>query len=753
MPFWSKFFRKDNKKPNDTQIKIRASNRSAALVIIFSVVIIGLIIRIAWIQFVKGAEYQKLAFSQQNNGRIIPANRGTIYDRNGNVLAISVAARQVNVNQNTIKMEGEARGNITAYQEYVAKGLSDLLNIKYETVLKKVQSSGRYVEIARRIDIELGEKVEKWKKDNSIKGVHIDEDVKRYYPNGSLASHILGFTGRDDQGLVCGVEVSLEKLLAGKAGRIVTEVDAKGVELPFDDEKRIEPQNGYNAILTIDISIQYMVEQALKKAVIDQGVLEGAACIVMDPNNGDVLALASYPDFDLNAPYACPPGMDPSTWTGNTSDSVMILSSSVWRNKALTDTYEPGSTFKTITSTMGLEEGIVRPETMVSDSPLKLSGWTIRCWRKANDHGTESFKDAVKNSCNPVFAKLSLQLGVKKFYSYVEAYGFTKKTGIMLTGEANSIIHQSPKEIDMAVAAFGQRLQITPIQLVTAYCAVANGGNLLTPRIVKELTDEKGNVVKRYDTNVVRQVISKETSKTMMGILEEVVASGGGSNAYVTGYRVAGKTGTSETNETKTTGRYVVSFCGIAPADNPQIVVLVVLDHPTNGTSSGGRQAAPVAGALIEKILQYKDVELRYTELDKNKMLVKYYVPNLADMTVSEAMSVLKNNKLSYKIIGDLTDPDIMVYEQTPRAGAVVTKDSTVIIYTKKPETKEKILVPDLTGFTLDEAFEALKERGLNMRASSIGEVFRQSIPGGSYVEIGSVIEIELINDDIETAG
>lgn len=746
------FFNKSKKKPNDSQIKIRAGNRSAALVVIFIIVLFSLLIRIAWIQFVKGEEYQKKAYLQQNNGRIIPANRGTIYDRNGNILAISVNARQVSVNQQTIIKEGEARGDVKAYQELVAKGLSEILDLDFESVLSKVQSVGRYREIARKIDVEVGEQVDEWKKANKIKGVHVDEDVKRYYPNNSLAAHILGFTGRDDQGLVCGVEVALDKMLAGKAGRIVTEVDAKGVELPFESEQRIDPVNGYNATLTIDISIQYMVEQALKKAVIDHGVIGGAAGIVMDPNTGEILAMASYPTFDLNDPYACPPDMDPSSWLGNSAESVSILSTTVWRNKALTDTYEPGSTFKAITSVAALEEGIVRPETIVSDAPLKLSGWTIRCWRKTNDHGNESFKDAVKNSCNPVFGKLALQLGIKKFYSYLDAFGFTKKTGIGLTGEADSIIHKSPQELDMAVAAFGQRLQITPIQLITAYSAIANGGNLLTPRIVRELTDEHGNVTKRYNTNVVRQVVSKETAKTMLDILEETVASGGGSNAYVTGYRVAGKTGTSETNETDTTGRYVVSFCGIAPADNPQIVILIVLDHPTIGNSSGGRQAAPVAGELIEKILEYKEVERRYTDLDKNKMLVKYRVPDLSDMTVSEAMSMLKKNNLSYKIVGDHSDPDALVYEQMPRPGAQVAKDSMIVIYTEKDNVKEKITVPNLMGLTLDEAFASLKERGLNMRASSLGKVFRQSIEPGKQVDIGSVIEIELVNDDIEEA-
>ena len=668
--------------------------------------------RIAWIQFVRGEEYQKRAYLQQNNGRIIPANRGTIFDRNGNILAISVNARQVSVNQQTIIKEGEARGDVKAYQELVARALADILDLNYETVLEKVQSVGRYKEIARKIDVEVGEQVEGWIKKNKIKGVHVDEDVRRYYQ--TTPCYILGFTGRDDQGLVCGVEVALDKMLAGKAGRIVTEVDAKGVELPFDAERRIEPVNGYNATLTIDITIQYMVEQALQKAVIDQGVIGGAAGIVMNPNNGDILAMASWPNFNLNDPYACPPDMDPSSWTGNSSESVQILSTTVWRNKALTDTYEPGSTFKAITSAAVLEEGIANPSTIVNDAPLKLSGWTIRCWRKTYDHGNETFLEAIKNSCNPVFAKLSLKLGIKKFYSYLDAFGFTRKTGLGLTGEADSIIHKDPKEIDMAVAAFGQRLQITPIQLITAYSAIANGGNLLTPRIVKELTDEHGNVVMRYDTKVVRQVLSKETANTLLSMLEETVASGGGSNAYVTGYRVAGKTGTSQTPETDTTGRYVASFCGIAPADNPQIVILIVLDHPTVGVTSGGRQAAPVARELIEKILEYMEVERRYTELDKDKMLVKYKVPDLSELTLSEAIDELKKNNLSYRIVGDYTDPMPESMSRCLDLSSGVSGFNGGHIHRERV-CKGKDYSTRSYGSYLEEAYSALKERGLNM--------------------------------------
>lgn len=724
--------------------------KTAAIFVIFSVILVVLLGRIAWIQFVRGSEYQKAAYAQQNTGRIIPAMRGTIYDRNGNVLAISVTASQVNINQQTILKEGKARGDVATYQNLVASGLAQILELDQAKVLEKVQSSGRYKEIIRKIDVELGEQVKAWIQENKIKGVYVDSDVKRQYPYNSLACHVVGFTGRDDQGLVCGVEVALDNMLAGKAGRIVAEVDASGNELPFEEVTRIDPQNGYNATLTIDVTMQAMVEQALEQAVLDYGLLGGAACLVMDPNTGDIYAMASNPYFDLNSPYDCPAGMDPSTWTGNTAESVQILSSTVWRNKTLTDTYEPGSTFKAITAAAALEESLITAQTMVSDAPLNLAGWTIRCWRKSNDHGEETFAKAVANSCNPVFAKLSLKLGINKFYQYMESFGFRQKTGILLSGEADSIFHENPTEIDMAVTAFGQRVQITPIQLVSAYCAIANGGNLMKPRIVKELTDQDGNVVKRYDPEVIRQVLSEESANQVLSLLEGVVDGGTGSNAYVPGYRVAGKTGTSQTTESETTGRYIASFCGIAPVDNPQIVLLLVLDHPTNGNASGGSQAAPIAGDLIERILEYLDVERRYTESDKEQMLVKYYTPSVSQKTLGEAIETLEKQGLTYKIVGESETDETLVLEQMPPADVQVAKGSLVILYTSPSEEKQQVRVPDLSDLTLDEVYNTLLSLGLNMQANSKGTVVSQSIPSGTYVDVGSVIKVELMEEDVE---
>lgn len=738
----------------DRDDKVRG--KSIAVCVTVMILMVMLLFRFAFLQFVKGDYYSKKAYAQQNSWRTISAKRGTILDRNGNVLAISVSSCLVNVNQKIIK-DNAPNDDVEAYQKKIAQGLADILQIDYEQTLKKIQSQGRYKLIAEKLEIELGDQVKSWIKEEKIKGVYVDEDTTRYYPNNNLACHLLGFTGKDDQGLVCGVEVALDSTLTGTAGRIITAVDAAGNELPYDEITRLDPKDGNNVVLTIDATIQNMVEKALKETIQEFNVSEGGAIVVMQPDTGDVLAMASYPDFNLNDPYGAPEGYDSGSWIGNTNESVKILSETVWRNKALTDTYEPGSTFKSITTAIGLEEGTVKKDTMVSDSPLDLAGWKIRCWRKSNDHGSETFADAVKNSCNPVFAKLSLKIGLETFYRYIESFGFRTKTGIMLSGEANSIFHTNPTELDMAVTAFGQRVQITPIQLATAYCAIANGGKLVQPRIVKEITDSDNIVVKSYDTTVVRQVISENTSKTVLELLEQVVASGTGSNAYVSGYRVCGKTGTSQTTTTDIDGRYIASFCGIAPADDPEIVILVMLDHPnpTDGSASGGRQAAPVAGKLIEKILTYLEVEKRYTDLDSNNMMVKNYVPNVTGLSAKDAIAALKEQGFSYTLAdadesGDLSQ--VTITEQIPRYNSYVMSGSKVVLYTNPETVKQTVTVPRLIGYTLTEAIETLTELGLNVQANNIGEVVSQSIPEGTVVNKGSVVEIDLMNNDTEAA-
>jgi stage V sporulation protein D (sporulation-specific penicillin-binding protein) len=724
------------------------------------------------LQIIKGDYYKQKASAQQNAWRTIPAGRGTILDTNGVELAVSVAANMVTVDPtiitdsavNYIKNYVAGKDDVYSeamakdmYRHIVASGLAELLGLEEDWVFEQISANGRYKVIARKIETSLGDEVKAWRTENHIKGVYVDEDTKRIYPMGNLAAHVLGFTGSDDQGLVCGVEVAFNDELTGVDGRIMTSVDAKGNELPYDSVRRIDAEKGLNPVLTLDAKIQSIAETALKQAISDYNVLEGGCAIVLNAKNADVLAMVSYPDFDLNDPYGKPDWVDDPEWIGNASKDVQILSTTVWRNKALTDTYEPGSTFKSITASIGLEEGKVTPNTKVTDSPLILRGWEINCWKKDGDHGQETFADAIKNSCNPILARLALDIGLSTYLSYIDAYGFNSRTGLEIAGEASSIMHSDPTDIDLAVMSFGQRFQITPIQMATAYCALANGGTLYKPRIVRELQDSDGIPVKVYESTALRQVISKETSAEMMAILEDVVANGTGSNAYVSGYRVAGKTGTSETLQTESTGRYIASFIGIAPADDPQIVVLVMLDHPdVESGASGGRQAAPTVGKIIEKTLEYMGVARRYTELDKKAMMVKSYVPQVLDMTIEQAAKELKRAGLVYEVPDLPADADLStltVAAQVPEMGQYITDGSTVRLFVKAETSREMVRVPDLTGYSLTDAYTTLTQLGLNMHAENIGTVIGQNIVPGTQVEKCSVVELTVENSDTESLG
>ncbi len=740
--------------------------------VLFLLVMIVIAANFVIIQVIKGDYYKQRANAQQNAWRTIPAGRGTIYDTNGIELAVSVAANIVTVDpmiienaavnyvKNYVAGKDDVYSEAAAkdkYRKIVAEGLAKTLSLDEDWVFEQVSGSGRYKLIARKIDTELGDKVKAWRNENHIKGVYVDEDSKRIYPLGNLASHVIGFTGNDDQGLVCGVEVALNDELTGTNGRIMTSVDAKGNELPYDSVRRVEAVKGLNPVLTLDATIQSIAQNALRNAIEKYNVIEGAAAIVMNAKNADVLAMASYPDFDLNDPYAKPDWVDDPEWIGNASKDVQILSTTVWRNKALTDTYEPGSTFKTITASVGLEENYVSPNTIVTDSPLILRGWEINCWKKNGDHGNETFADAIKNSCNPILARLALDIGISTYMSYIEAYGFFDRTGIEISGEAMSIMHKDPSDIDLAVMSFGQRFQITPIQMATAYCALANGGTLYKPRIVRELLDQDGVTAKVYEPTALRQVVSKETSEEMMKILEDVVASGTGSNAYVSGYRVAGKTGTSETLQTLTTGRYIASFIGIAPADDPEIVVLVMLDHPdVEDGASGGRQAAPTVGEIIEKTLEYMGVPRRYSELDKKAMMVKSYVPQVLDMSIEEAARELKHYGLVYEVPDLPKDADlsaVKVAVQVPEMGAYIADGSKVMLYVDKETVHKTVRMPDLSGYSLADAFKTLTQMGLNMHAENIGTVIGQNVTPGTHVELGSVVELTVENNETETLG
>jgi stage V sporulation protein D (sporulation-specific penicillin-binding protein) len=735
-------------KVNTTKVK----KREFVMLLVFSVLLIFMTYRVGFIQFAKGAEYREMAYYNQTQKRQINPKRGTIYDRNGKALAISASVDTVSVNPNELR--SQLQGDETKLLS-IASHLATLLDMDTQDIMAKFNKNSRYEYIKRKIDREIGSQIRSYLADAGITSIYVDEDSKRYYPNGKLASHILGFTGIDDQGL-SGIEYVLDSTLKGIPGKIMNEVDVLGRQISFSQERYVDAIDGYDVHLTIDETIQHFAENAMEQAILDYNAKRGAICIVMDPNTGEILAMVSKPDFDPNNPDSCPDYINDPDWGGfSDPEDSDYLWQTVFRNKAVMDTYEPGSVFKAITASAAIEEGAVTPDTPEFCKPITVSGHTINCWR-AGGHGAEDFLHAVYNSCNPVFVKTALDLGIEKFYKYVRMFGFQVRTGIELQGEPSdeaykSLWHSDPKEIDLAVSSFGQRIQVSPIQLITAYSAIANGGYLVKPTIIRQITDNDGNIIKKSEPEIVRKVISESTSETVRTILEGVVSEGTGKNAYISGFRIGGKTGTSETLETDSEGRYVVSFMAIAPADKPKVCVLVAIDHPqvANHLRTGGYIGATVAGKLTEEILEYLQVEREYTEKDKINMAQEVYVPNVTGLTVAEAIDKLKAFGLSYIIEGDDTGENAIVYRQTPEADFSVPQSASIILYTNKDQDKLTTTMPDVINRTVEEVIETMKNAGLNVRIRGSGRAKEQQFPAGTVLNKGDVVEVSFVETDV----
>ncbi|MBN1624104.1 MAG: PASTA domain-containing protein [Clostridia bacterium] len=718
---------KKAKKPLTEQVKRK--NRLLVLLILSALVAAALLARVAYIQFVMGEELRKSAYRQQNNGRILSPTRGNIYDRTGNELAVSVAVDNVTVSPVVIK-------NTSNDPAEIAEKLSQMLGFKVEDILRLLVKDSEFEIIARKIDRVKGDEIRKWIDNDHISGVYVVSDTKRYYPNNELAAHILGFTGADNQGLF-GIEAAMESYLKGMPGKVITEVDKNGTELPFAVKTEIKADDGLNLVLTIDRNLQRIAEEVLAKGVEENKAAGGGTAIIADSRTGEILAMASYPSYNLNEPRINPVGYEASEWDGYSEEATDLLSKTRWRNESLSKTYEPGSTFKAVIAAMALEMGVVDLDDIVDDYPVEVQGHTIYCWAKQYPHGEETFREAIYNSCNPVFVKVSQDIGIDRFYEYVDLFGFMDKTGIEIPGEENSLFHSEPMEIDMAVASFGQRFTITPLQLVSAYNALANGGYLMKPYLVKEIIDDEGNIIERFEPEVVRQVISEETSDLIREVLEGVVSEGTGKNAFVPGYRVAGKTGTSETTEEDV---YTASFCGFAPADNPLITVLVILDDPRGDSVYGGVIAAPLMGEIVEKSLEYLQVPRKG---DEDYYEVQALVPDITGYTMAEAVSALKDSNLEYVIRGDANGEDVAVVYQNPTAGELVSEKSVIYLYKNLPEEKPFVSMPDLRNMTIGEVKNALAGLGLNIRIDGSGICTGQEYSSGTKIEQGTVVEVK----------
>jgi stage V sporulation protein D (sporulation-specific penicillin-binding protein) len=735
------FFRWVVRMQNSIPAGIGNNSKKRIVLILLGITILFILIftRVMIIEVFSWGFYEKKAYEQQTRDRSISQKRGSIYDRNYKELASSASAQLVAVNPQQIKKDKK---------EFIANELSGILGIKKDTILNKLNKNSAYEKIIDKIEKDTGNKVLQFVKKNKLSGIMVDEDYKRYYIRGNLAAQLIGFTGADNQGIQ-GIEKIMDNELTGVPGKILSETDSKGVQLPFTSEKKIDAKDGYNVVLTIDETIQYYAQKALEKAIVDNKVKNGGTAIVMDPKTGDILAMVSKPDFDLNTPYNKPDIIEASTeqkeildsWVNRSSKSVELLRETAWKNMGVSYTYEPGSTFKAVTSAMGLEENVVSEDSAVNDYTINVAGKNINCW-KPNAHGNETFVQGVYNSCNPVFVKVAQDVGLDKFYRYMSSFGFRDKTRVDLPDEFVSEIHAKPTELDMAVASFGQRFKVTPLHIINAYCAIANGGNLLKPHIIKELTDSNGNVVKKYQTEIVREVISKQTSERLRNILEGVVSIGTGKNAYVRGYKVAGKTGTSETTEN---GRYIASFSAIAPADNPRICVLVVLDNPLGEIHSGGVCAAPVAGSIIEQTLTYLGVERRTTDKDLESNVPDVQVPEVRNMFLVDAKSKLEGEGFIVQVEGNKSAGE--VFNQTPKPYSLLKKGAVVILYTEPNAKETMVKVPELRDKSVDDAISILSKNGLNIKIVGTGYASNQNFKAGTSIEKGRVVQVEFVND------
>lgn len=720
---------------------ISTKRRLIGSLLIVSIAVFALITRLGVIQIVNGEELKKEALEQWTRGIPIKAKRGVIYDRNGKKLAVSI-------NRDTVW----CRPADVKDAKNTAKTLSEILQLDEEETYEKITSNSSIIKIKQWIEKEESAALRKAK----LNGIEIAEDNKRFYPFGSFASYILGHTNIDQVGQY-GVEKAYDKYLTGIPGKWVKTTDAVGRQLPYNNEALYEAKDGLSAVLTIDETIQHFAEKAALETMVTHNA-KHVSIIIMEPNTGDILALATKPDYDPNEPRIPTDEALAREWENITQDELNKKWYDMWRNYPITDNYEPGSTFKIITAAAGLEENVVTPESQFHCDgfvrQVKTGSRPIRCWRYYNPHGSQTFVEGVQNSCNEVFVEVGLRLGAEKFYEYIRAFGFGESTGISLPGETSGIvtIPEYIKEVNLATISFGQGIAVTPIQLVTAISAVANGGNLMEPRIVKELADAEGNVVHTYEPEIKRKVISEETSKTLLKILESVVSEGTGKNAYVPGYRVGGKTGTAQKviDGRYADGKYIASFAAVAPTDDPKIAMLVIIDEPSNGAYYGGQIAAPVASQVIKETLNYLGVEPEFTDeeekVNENKTVV---VPDVVNKTITEASKTILSSGLQYDTDAYYVEGDAIVKEQFPASGTEVKKGSSVDLYLESTRVEaDKVIVPDLTGNTPAQVTELLNNLNLRFEYTGTGTVYEQIPKAGTEVEFNSLIQVNFKNMD-----
>lgn len=757
-------------------------------------------------QLVRGEELKTMAIDQSLRSTELTPMRGTIYDATGTkVLAQSASVWTVVLEPNYI--DKEAGDDVK-----IAKGLSEILGMDYEKVLEKTQQNSYFTYVKRKVETDVRDQILKMIDEQEIgDGVRLIEDYKRYYPYGTTASTVLGFTGTDNQGLA-GVETEYNDVLSGTQGRLVSAKNAIGTDMPFQYDQYIEATDGYDLVLTIDETVQSIVEKHLEAGLEACGALEGGTAVVMNVNTGAILALSTKGDYDPNDPFAISEEaqaeipqqveeavqealdkesqelnklqldidtaetdeareaaqkayndyerLDVTAFREQAEDEAYAAAQNKqWRNKAVSDTYYPGSVFKMITGSMALEAGVVTEDTTYTCSGAWYFNETgvkpIHCWNHSG-HGLETFVDGICNSCNPYMIWLGQQLGAQRFFDFFDAFGFTERTGIDLPGESESLYYDVDglQVVELATESFGQNFSITPMQMITAMCAVANGGYLVQPHVVDRMLDSDGNIVQTTDTGYKRQVISEDVSARITKILQRNATSESGKNGYVPGYRVAGKTGTSEkVNEynlhPERGMQYIVSYGGYAPADDPQYALLVFYDEPQIGNPSGGTQAGPVFAAIMEEILPYLGVDPQYTDSEYENLGAT--APNVIGRTVGEAKRLLEEAGFSWTVVDDDSDSadDRLVATQVPSPGATIPKEGMVALYTEEPKEEDYTEAPQFIGYDLAacQYLASLADVQVVVTGDgSSGYAQSQDIEAGTSLKRGSVIKISFVS-------
>lgn len=725
----------------------RLRQRTAILILLILVLGFGAaVLRLTYLTTIQSSELQESAVDLQLADTTVSAKRGTIYDANGNVLAESASVWQVVMSPVNFKNDKQ--------RQAAAKGLSEIFDLEYNDVLDDTKQQSHYVVVKRRIESDEREKVleliDTLKKDYSCSGViQLLDDYKRYYPKNSLASSVIGFTGSDDQGLE-GIEYEYDSYLSGTPGRIITAQNARGTDMPFRYEQNVESEDGNNVYLTIDETIQSICEKYMQKGVEDNNVLNKGVCIAMDVNTGAILAMVTTDGYDLNNPYelsAKDKKKIKSTPKKKQAEAESAALSNMWRNKAVADTYMPGSVFKMCVASAALEENLVNEKTSFTcTGSISVEGETIHC-SNISGHGTQNFVEVISNSCNPAFIQIGQMLGAGKFRQYYQGFGFSDKTGIDLPGEAEDSFWKEGKMggVDLAVASFGQNFSITPIQMITACAAVSNGGYVVQPHVVSKITDSKGNVIKTVDKKIKRQVISDNTSKKMNEYLEYNTERQGAAAGYISGYKVAGKTGTTEKRgvtkfESSFSEDYISSFCGYAPADDPQIAMLVFFDTPDGDAYYGSQVSSPVFINIMSEVLPYLDVKTSYT--DEELGYVDASAGDYTGVSVDEAKTAVEADGFTATVKGNGST----VISQIPTVSSGLQKGGSIVLYTDSDSQSETVSVPSLIGLSPDEVNNVASAYGLNVSFSgattSSGTSSSQNIEAGTSVSPGTVITV-----------